>query len=237
MQNYYGPLISLQINEAIIEFESLLKAATSEYQVQAFLETHAYLILQAPPIYDHYICVSQAKLGSEYQADFALYGSCNGPWWTLIEIERPGDNLFNANGDPSARFVHAMRQTRDWRQWISENREYFGSKYQDHMGLRHCHINTGVIIGRRNQLTHTTSKRLLQMNQENHYDWIMTYDGILEGAQMMKRIKEGAIIHTTAIPYGEYNRVVAEVGFDNLARRARHAILEAELDAMGEEQE
>lgn len=32
---------------------------------------------------------------------------------TLVEIERPADRIFNSNGDPSGRLVHAMRQTRD----------------------------------------------------------------------------------------------------------------------------
>jgi hypothetical protein len=87
-----------------------------------------------------------------------------------------------------------MRQTRDWRQWIDENKGYFGSQYQDHLDLRHCHVNTGVIIGRRNELTHETSKRLMRMNQENHYDWIITYDALLERARMLKRIRMARLL-------------------------------------------
>jgi len=219
----------------MLELESLLNGGGSESVMQLFLEKHAYLVLQAPPIYDHYICVTQAKLGGDLQTDFALYGSCNGPWWTLVEIERPADRIFNSNGDPSGRLVHAMRQTRDWRQWIDENKGYFGSQYQDHLDLRHCHVNTGVIIGRRNELTHETSKRLMRMNQENHYDWIITYDALLERARMLKRNRDGAIVHRTALPYGEYKRIVGQAGFRKLAERARRAIFDGEVAAVREE--
>lgn len=81
MLDCYAPWISSEFDEVMLELESLLNGGGSESVMQLFLEKHAYLVLQAPPIYDHYICVTQAKLGGDLQTDFALYGSCNGPWW------------------------------------------------------------------------------------------------------------------------------------------------------------
>lgn len=230
MKPYYDRLVPGELPQAIQEFGALLDGGASEGKLQTFLESHAYFLLLAPPVYDHFIALSQPHLGAEFRADFALYGSCNGPWWTLVELEPPSEQMFTKAGDPSARLTHAMRQVRDWRAWITDNREYFATNYPDDMSFGRCHINTGIIIGRRKDLDRPAAKHLLQINQENRYDWIMTYDGILERVRRMYRLRDGVTIHRHSIPFSEYRKIASRAEFSSFAGAARRALNEAELD-------
>jgi len=223
---YFKPFSHGDFIDAIAEFSSLLDSEPSEGAIQEFLQCHAYFLTPVVHVIDTFICVSQPSLGSEYRADFAVYSSCNGPWWTLIELKSPGDKLFNRNGDPSSKLVHACRQAEDWRAWISASPQYFSNNYPDHMRFGHCGLYTTVIIGRRDSLSKPHLRRLSRMNQERH-ESIVTYDAILEGMNRMRYVRDGAMIQTIAIPYSEYAEVIQDHRFHELIYA--HALRDAEF--------
>ena len=213
---YYERLADGEAEAAIVEFGALIDSDCSESILQAFLERHAYIVISSAPVYRHWLVVSQAALGSEFQADLAMYGSCNGPRWTLIELERPGDRIFNKNGDPSARLVHAMRQVRDWRQWIQDNTEYSCRTFGNHMGVKRSHIVTGIVIGRRSELSNSDKEHLLQLNREGDYNWIITFDAVADRARELLNTKAGTVVHKHAFPYGEFSRLQRELDMNSM---------------------
>ena len=221
----FAPVNAADLAAAADAFSRLIESGPDEADIQAFLSNHAYFVMLTP-VYDHFFVVSQAPLGTEYCADFALYGSCNGPWWTLVEIERPDDRLFTRAGDPSAKLTHATRQARDWRRWIEDNPDYFDANFENHMFMRRPHIVTGVIIGRRRDLSRNNLAHLLQINRENHYDWIMTYDGLLERARRLTKLRDGTILFSRAYSWNEYGKAKMSEGFQRVVQFGRRAAWE-----------
>jgi hypothetical protein len=127
-------------------------------------------------------------LGSEYAADFAIQHSSDfGNNWTLVEIERSTHKLFNQDGDPSSKLVHAIRQVQDWRQWVDECQTYADRKMPGVFSP-----SCKVIIGRTQYLTEETRKRLYRMNLDYRGNVIvMTYDYVLKNAVQYLQNLEG----------------------------------------------
>ncbi|HRD53818.1 MAG TPA: DUF4263 domain-containing protein [Flavobacteriales bacterium] len=62
----------------------------------------------------------EVTIGSN-RCDFAwLNDSSDGPEWVLVEVERPGIQLFTQKGDPSAPLNHAIEQVKSWRQYFNQ---------------------------------------------------------------------------------------------------------------------
>jgi hypothetical protein len=151
------------VEKDIGELARLLDNQVREQELHEFLAHHSYFfngiirLFGASPLY------SKIKLGSEFEIDFACFDAGTpGPEWHLIEIEGPGDPLFNKAGDPTARLTHAIQQVSDWQRWIHEHLEYARNL------LPHLEYPMGyVFIGRSHELTPTTRKRLRRLNYDH----------------------------------------------------------------------
>jgi hypothetical protein len=163
-----------------------------EHAVQSFLEGHDH-IFQAIMPYCRYIH-REFRLGDEYRADFVLLGNSPniiGIDVVLVELESPKCKLFTKTGDPTKELSHAMRQIRDWRAWIRNNRRY----YLERLGKVFHHLlghgrgflgslwgsidNYGIVIGRRDELSDEQKEKLRALIQEDGHS-VMTYDTLIE---------------------------------------------------------
>jgi hypothetical protein len=118
-------LTSETVKSHVEEFRALLDKNSKEEVIQAFLESHSYFFSGPLDLFGLSPLYSKIKLGSEYITDFAWFGiNSLGCEWNLVEIEAPGEPLFNVKGDPSASLTHALRQVRDWQYWVHKNNDF-----------------------------------------------------------------------------------------------------------------
>lgn len=205
------------LSGALDKLAKLLDRSTPEEHVHQFLANNAFFLLQTP-IYGHYLVVSKPKLGERLIPDFGLFGSCNGPWWTFVELEKPSDNVFTRSGDPSAALTHAIRQIKDWRSWISENIAYFKECFGAEHGFLGCqtpYVNMMIVIGRRSALNRENFKLLQQFNLDR-YVTVVTYDYFLDCRKFLQKIAPDAIMHTVAYSFQEFTTIKQRHGFQAL---------------------
>ena len=88
-----------------------------------FLATHASLFFFNG--LDHYLTLSKIRLGANHIIDLAVpkEGYSRGLSWNLIELESPHCAPYTRGGDPSKALSHGLQQIRNWRRWITDNRE------------------------------------------------------------------------------------------------------------------
>jgi Domain of unknown function (DUF4263) len=123
--------------------------------------------------------LAKHRLGSEYEMDYALVRL--GGLVDLIEIERSIDKIFNKNGDPSARLIHAEQQVLDWLAWVDEHGAYARK------GLPGLDRPVGyVVIGRDSGLNDLNAQRLRRRNSAfaNSLE-VLTFDDLLRRAESL----------------------------------------------------
>ncbi len=109
---------AIKISQILIDdFEKLIAARECEEAYQVFLSSNPVFL---DPLADSII--SKQKLGIELITDFVTRRLDNR--YILVEIEKPQDKIFTANGNFSAKFTHAFGQILDFQQWIDSNSEY-----------------------------------------------------------------------------------------------------------------
>jgi hypothetical protein len=181
----------------IAEFRLLLDTSSSEADVQAFLEKHPWMLT----VHSRTV-VTQLPLGSEYRVDFAYSRSANaGHFLSLIEIERPDMEVFNANDEFSQPFNHAVQQVIDWNEWCTRNPQYladlaaplFGSLddgYKRYPGFLYPRIE--LIAGRRSQLSNKRRKSrfVARANSLQRTMTILTYDDFLDSMDIPSAIPD-----------------------------------------------
>jgi hypothetical protein len=212
---------------AELKFEEKLRAlyqlmsSDREQDLQDFFAQNVAFLMESQAG-QHYLAIAQLKLGDQLVADFALFSSVNGPFVTLVELERPTDLLFTKAGDPSSRLNHALRQVNEWRRWISNNSDYmrlkFGSEERHHCDFSRPMVRSLIIIGRRERMTPRDSKLLQQMNS-NYDNLIVTYDTMFEAAQKLHRVKDDAWVQARAYTHGEFAQLVNRHGFTPVMKR------------------
>jgi hypothetical protein len=106
-------------------WESILREATREQDVQNFLEHHPEFL---PGLFDlhngplHGIIVSKFPFGADYKCDFAFVTRHSmALQFTFVEIEDPSKPIFNKDGSFSQAFNHARQQIADWKVWAEKN--------------------------------------------------------------------------------------------------------------------
>jgi hypothetical protein len=159
----------------VADLESALSRATSEREMQAYLEENPYLLIQHLGGGHGRYVLPQLRLGSEYVADFVLCERDSlGYHWTLVEIESPRALRGKQTGEATAELNHAINQIQDWRRWVTENVAYARSQ------LRLKEIDSTaaglIIMGRRGDGIDPgrLKQALTQNNIEVHsYDWLI----------------------------------------------------------------
>ncbi|MBC2728637.1 Shedu anti-phage system protein SduA domain-containing protein [Desulfosporosinus sp.] len=164
------PKIFEKLEEIIKGFRLVLDSNPNEEVCQRYLTENPVLMYPSA-----LSIIPKHRLGTEYITDFVIESSSTE--YILVEIEPPSFKLFNNNGDPSARLMHAQKQVEDWRQWVQENLSYARNSLQGIMDPE-C----WVIVGRQKELSDADIKALKRKNSELHHITIMTYDELLDRA-------------------------------------------------------
>ena len=170
----------------IDELVSSIENSDKEEDVQQFLQSH-------PTILTHYLggghgryCIPKRSLGGMFIPDFLLADlSSLGLNWYAVELENPKARMFNKNGDPSHSLNHAIRQIRDWRDWLKNNLDEARRLQQDKghslIGIE-PELECLILIGRRRDLDETLRDARRRMNREINGE-IHTYDWLIEQAK------------------------------------------------------
>lgn len=169
----------------INELVSIIEHSNKEEDVQQFLQSH-------PSILTHHLgggheryCIPKKSLAGMHITDFLLADiSSLGINWHAVELENPKAKMFNKNGDPSRPLNHAIRQIRDWKNWLTKNLDE-ATRLQQEKGLGLIGIEPEldclILIGRRRDLNETLDTRR-RMNKEINGE-IHTYDWLIEQAR------------------------------------------------------
>jgi hypothetical protein len=181
------------------KLQSVLDADQREEEIQVLIEQHPQLwrfVTANKPFVR-----PKMKLGEKFITDFIVLGSAH---WsqtqmrtaTFIELERGGCRLFNKKGDPSAELTHGIRQLRDWKQWVTDNRTYVRDMFVEHGWLEWARSEWEgeaglppfgfvarylLVIGRRAEMSPDDRLRLQGMNEDSKDITIVTYDVLLDG--------------------------------------------------------
>ncbi|MEV4822566.1 Shedu anti-phage system protein SduA domain-containing protein [Micromonospora sp. NPDC049274] len=122
------------------------------------------------------------KLGSEYEADYALEivdGSID-----VMEIEASTHRLYGKRGNPSQALIHAEQQVLDWLAWLDEQSSYARRNLP---GVRRaCGI---VVIGRRANLSEKDVERLRWRNMMyGGRLTILTFDDLIDRCEAIRSL-------------------------------------------------
>jgi Domain of unknown function (DUF4263) len=170
--------------DEIAAYQSALDTARDEADMQHCLEANPRMLIQHLTGGRGAWVIPQKRLGSEHVTDFVIAQEASGGLvWYAVELERPQAKMFNKNGDPSAVLNHALRQISDWRDWLSQNRDY-AAKPLGRSGLGLIDIDPEleglIIIGRDAEVdqraTASRRRRLERVNRVRieTYDWLLT---------------------------------------------------------------
>lgn len=169
-----------QIETALEQLSDLLQSNhRNEHELQRCLTRH-------PILFGTEYCriISKHRLGSEYEMDYALE-KYDGTF-DLVEIEASTLKLYNSNGDPAAKLIHAEQQVLDWQSWIEEKNLYAKER------LAGVAMPRGfVIIGRSSKMAGHEKKKLVRRNlaHRGHIE-ILTYDNLLDKCKtLLQRIR------------------------------------------------
>lgn len=180
-------------------FKATLEADDSEESIQRCIEQHPRLWRFATQGEPH--VVPKLKLGEAFVTDFlvfgtALYSQTQTPQATFVELERPTHRLFTRSGDETAELRHGLRQLRDWKYWVAENRQYLRDRLVERIGFDWRRWSGEgqpagtppygftqqylLVIGRRTNLTPDERLRLQHLNDDHRDFKIVTYDMLLD---------------------------------------------------------
>ena len=108
------------------QFEQILEQENStEREVHAFLKQFPYVLIHLfNKSWNFYHIFPEFRLGTDFRADFAVVSANSGRWEViLIELEGPRDSLYTKQGLPNRKLNWAIRQTNDWRDFVSEQKD------------------------------------------------------------------------------------------------------------------
>jgi hypothetical protein len=164
------------------ELSDLIEADSDETTIHRYLEKHAHLLMR--PYQGIVLDVAtQWPLGNDYRADF-------GYWWhnsvggyiRLIEIERPGMQLFTADDGLTAAANHACQQLRDWHEYASRELDTLESMIITRASSYGPtkRLSCILVMGRRAQLNSARRRtRWRSLTSDSPAIEVRTWDGFL----------------------------------------------------------
>jgi hypothetical protein len=191
---------SLPTPAVVQELRNVLEQAQGEREMQEFLEQHPEVLAACVAAHHWGWVIPQKRLGSEYVTDFLVCGrSSLGVEWVAVELESPTVPLFTQAGDVSQTLNHAIRQIRDWRDWLANNLDYARrSREQNGLGLREISAEVPglILIGRRSRLDAETKQHRRRIGRESNMV-IHTYDFLVDACT---RWTPGGLLHDPGAP-------------------------------------
>jgi hypothetical protein len=173
------------VRPGIAEVELLrdtIERAEDERPVQSRIQEHPSLI---GALFTHSLGVyvrPQVSLGGDRIPDFAVaVADSTGINWTLVELESPTASAGMADGELAAKARQAVRQIKDWREWLMANLDYARRAPSDQgAGLSDIRPESPglVIMGRRwggRDASALVRRRLREESQItiHSYDWLL----------------------------------------------------------------
>ena len=163
---------SLNITDKLIdEFGTLIKGRYKEEKYQTYLMNNPVLL---DPLASKII--SKQKLGIEYITDFVLKRLDNK--YTVVEIEKPSDNIFTKNDDFSSNFYHAFGQVIDFLEWVDNNSEYARKLMPGISSPKGL-----LVIGLRSEMSKRQQNKFKRFCFNSSEIMIFTYDDLLNKAK------------------------------------------------------
>jgi hypothetical protein len=170
------------------EWKSFLETASTEAQVQNFLENHPGLLpglrdFHNGPLHD--IVVTKFPLGADYRTDFAFVTRHSmALQFTFVEIEDPTKPIFNKDDSFSQKFNHARQQVSDWVGWAERNitllADMFGPMFDTYNASEDRKTVRGYLVyGRRGEIEADRRRRERWQSVQASSDarvWVMSYD-------------------------------------------------------------
>lgn len=101
---------------------------------------------------------SKPRFGELFQPDFVIKAIDNN--YTIIEIEKPYQQIITKNGNLSSAATHAKKQVLEYREWAITNNSYAKERFTD-IWRPSCL----VVIGLESTLTQSQKERLKQENE------------------------------------------------------------------------
>jgi hypothetical protein len=120
--------------------------------------------------------VPKPNYGGEFHPDFMIETSTNHHW--IIEIEKPGLELFRQDDQPKSEFTQAEKQIRDYMSWVRRNFQFLKDRDWPRLAIENIHGL--LIIGKKNELTRHQKDELESINHDRRSSYqIKTFDEIL----------------------------------------------------------
>jgi hypothetical protein len=135
-----------------------------------------------------YFAISELRLGADYVVDLVIASdeASGGMVYTLIELERPQDIPFKANGDKRARLSHALDQVGNWKRWIEDNRREARRLFPCGVNKRLPILRYRIVIGTGLNTEKWTEKRN-DFATKTQLD-IRSYDSLTEHLRVFPRL-------------------------------------------------
>lgn len=191
-----------------------LALARTERPICRWLKLHPLVVARTLSNFQSY-AISEFPFGSDFRADFVVLAPFSGGWDVdFVELEPPTAPLFTRAGKPARHLVDSMDQIDRWRTFIEKNRpcvlrelSKFATRRDllspdredepiDNCGWPLYHPNSGinwqfsVIIGRRKNLIEEEIGKKTGFFGHHRIE-VMTYDRLVDTAQMLDRHPEG----------------------------------------------
>ncbi len=175
---------SLPSDEAISKLKQLLESGEeAEAPFQTLLTDYPELLATTVMGGWKTYVVPKPRFGSEYVPDFLVLGiNSIGPQWVLVEIEAAKHNIHLKNQDLSYQTRHAVKQIKDWREWLTTNIAYARNELGFH-GLTDKAPGL-VIIGRGEPSLERVPSRA-QSDEESRIA-VHSWDWLLRNAQNLQ---------------------------------------------------
>jgi hypothetical protein len=171
--------------EDVKEFEEVLDAAKNEQTMQTFLAMHRHLLAEHLGGGHCRWVVPQPRLGAELVPDFLIGEKHSyGHVWVAVELESPKAKAFTKAGTPGKELNQAMRQIRDWREWLTTNINYARNpKSEGGLGFTEIRpkLDGLIIIGRRADYDPSTNAHRQQFREDGIE--VHSYEYLLDAAR------------------------------------------------------
>ncbi len=195
---------------SLFRFRQLIQKSKSERELQLFLERNPIVLLANMGGGRGRYVIPQKKLGTEYITDFMIGDQDKaGFTWTAVEIESPTAPLLTKSGDISRQLRHAIRQIKDWRRWVEDNKDYASRPKKFH-GLELADITPAIpgiiIIGRDRNISQVGQRSIDQEAHDNRIE-IHTYDWLLRRAEEQVKSERAS-----PLPSDNVNSVLKKLG-------------------------
>ncbi len=194
-------LVEFEEHQLRSKYEKFLCTASSEAQMQYFLEANPILI---PGLYDLHngpvgnVVVSKLRLSDEYVTDFAFISENSAVCQiTLVEIESPAIQIFRkSDGLFTAEFSRALQQLRDWDQWCSQHPVHLKDTFRriyhrTTFKFQRVMVRCVLVAGRRAQVGRSARReqRWAGANCDPSVV-VMTYDRLLDHMSFNPRLMQ-----------------------------------------------